>query len=44
MKRNEVKRNERTLCLVPFLEDGTCGTKRDEGSGSGTKYGWSERQ
>ena len=30
MKRNEVKRNERTLCLLPFLEDGACRTRGTE--------------
>ena len=43
MKRNEVTLNERTLCLLPFLEDGTCRTRRNVVSVGGMQYGRSER-
>lgn len=39
-----MKRNERTLCLLPFWERAFTGNKKNVESGSGTKYSWSERQ
>lgn len=46
LRRNEAQRSEAewVSCLfATFLEDGTCGTRRNVVSGNGTKYGWSER-
>ena len=43
MERSKVKRNERAVCLLPFLERETSRTRRYSESGGGMKYGRSER-